>query len=46
MDMEGHNYGLIKNPDGPKSRETYNMLERWQYMFKYCYKRRVNMYFY
>lgn len=46
MDMEGHNYGLIKNPDGTKSMETYNMLERWQYMFKYCYKRRVNMYFY
>lgn len=36
MDMIGHNYGDM---------EQYNMLERWKDMFKYCYKRRVNMYF-
>lgn len=45
MDLQGHNYGLIKLPDGKMTMETYNMLERWKYMLQYCYKRRVNMYF-
>lgn len=36
MDMVGHNYGDMK---------PYNMLERWKDMFRYCARRRVNMYF-
>lgn len=36
MDMIGHNYGDMKQ---------YNMLERWKDMFRYCARRRVNMYF-
>ena len=36
MDMVGHNYGDMK---------TYNMLERWKEMFKFCYQHRLNMYF-
>lgn len=46
MDLQGHNYGIVRFPNGTKGMETYNMLERWQYMFKHCYQRRVNMYFY
>lgn len=36
IDMQGHNYGTMNK---------YEMHELWLNMFKYCYKRRVNMYF-
>lgn len=36
IDMVGHNYGIMKQ---------YNMHEHWLNIFKYCYKRRVNLYF-
>ena len=35
-DFYAHNYGDVKQ---------YNMLERWKDMFRYCARRRVNMYF-
>jgi len=37
VEMSGHNYGVMK---------TYNMHEHWLNIFKHCYKRRVNLYFY
>jgi len=37
IEMQGHNYVEM---------EFYNMHKLWLNMFKYCYKRRVNMYFY
>lgn len=37
MDMQGHNYGIM---------QSYNMLEQWKNIFKHCYQRRVNLYFY
>lgn len=36
VEMKGHNYITMN---------YYNMHEQWINMFKYCYKRKVNMYF-
>lgn len=36
MSMPGHNYGDMV---------SYNMLERWKSMFKFCASHRVNMWF-
>lgn len=36
VEMQGHNYGVMKQ---------YNMHEHWLYIFKYCYTKRVNLYF-
>lgn len=37
IDMQGHNYVTMG---------LYNMHERWLNIFKHCYKKRVNLYFY
>ncbi len=37
VEMQGHNYLEMNH---------YNMHQLWLNMFKHCYKRRVNMYFY
>lgn len=45
-DMLGHNYGDVKTENGEiVEMPTYNMFERWKDMFRYCAKRRVNMYY-
>lgn len=37
VEMQGHNYGVMKQ---------YDMHQHWLNMFKHCYTRKVNMYFY
>lgn len=36
VDMEGHNYGVMK---------PYDMHKQWLNIFKHCYQHRVNLYF-